>query len=518
MSSKGRRRRRSTRRPDVLQRKPRGVISPRVQAVGPEHFGIVCVDCAKARSKWMLADYYGKVLIPPTVVAHTGTELEAVVQRICEAQAEYALQDMVVSIERTGRYHHPIRRAFLSAGYDARIIHPFTVRQFRLPADPGTKTDDTDLAANHRATVAGFALSEALNEPVWQQLQLLIRHRRDQVRKASTLCCQIKEHLQEAMPGYAALFSDFWKNKIAMKLALHFGSSQAIVQAGLAGLALAMHQQGLRFQQRTLQGILGWAAHAAPGDPGAPWHIRIATALEEDRASKGQLIQCLERQIAQCLATTPYVLLLSIPGINVVCAGDFAGEAGPIRNYPTARGITGRAGLYPSRYQSDAVDRPDGAIVKCSNRSLRFAILQAADCLVNSNHHFGSLAKGWRDQGADPRMVRVRVGCRFARIAFQLVAGRKVFRHPAMRDRSYILDKLLRFHMEHGTPGDQVQADLQAARRWLAPADQRDEAVPLQQQLDKRKRGRSAQPLGQILSVVLAELRAGTVQSEPSGI
>ena len=63
------RKRSSSRRPEVLQ-KPRGVIHPRVQKVGPEHFGIVSVDCAKARSKWMLCDFYGNVLIPPTVVEH----------------------------------------------------------------------------------------------------------------------------------------------------------------------------------------------------------------------------------------------------------------------------------------------------------------------------------------------------------------------------------------------------------------------------------------------------------------
>jgi hypothetical protein len=38
--------------------KPHGVIQPRVQKVGPEHFGIV--DCAKARFKWMFCDFYGK--------------------------------------------------------------------------------------------------------------------------------------------------------------------------------------------------------------------------------------------------------------------------------------------------------------------------------------------------------------------------------------------------------------------------------------------------------------------------
>ena len=46
--------------------KPSGSLHPRVQKVGPEHFGIVAVDCAKARSKWILADFYGRILIPPS--------------------------------------------------------------------------------------------------------------------------------------------------------------------------------------------------------------------------------------------------------------------------------------------------------------------------------------------------------------------------------------------------------------------------------------------------------------------
>lgn len=56
-------------RPHAIH-KPNGVLHPRVQAVGPEHFGILSVDCAKARSKIMLADFYGRVLIPPTVIEH----------------------------------------------------------------------------------------------------------------------------------------------------------------------------------------------------------------------------------------------------------------------------------------------------------------------------------------------------------------------------------------------------------------------------------------------------------------
>jgi len=69
MAATVQRKRGRTRRPQVLH-SPRGVIHPRVQTVGPEHFGIVAVDCAKARSKWMLSNFYGKVLVDPTLVEH----------------------------------------------------------------------------------------------------------------------------------------------------------------------------------------------------------------------------------------------------------------------------------------------------------------------------------------------------------------------------------------------------------------------------------------------------------------
>src|SRR5712671_8139021 len=89
-----------SRHQEVLQ-KPAGVIHPRVQKVGPEHFGIVSVDCAKARSKWMLCDFYGNVLVPPTVVAHNRVELDAALFQLREARAAHDIQDLIVAIERT---------------------------------------------------------------------------------------------------------------------------------------------------------------------------------------------------------------------------------------------------------------------------------------------------------------------------------------------------------------------------------------------------------------------------------
>src|SRR3984957_12393682 len=87
--------------PKFLQ-KPSGVIHPRVQKVGPEHFGIVSVDCAKARSKWMLCDFYGNVLLPFTTVEHNRVALAAATTQLRQHMTQHDLRDVIVAIERTG--------------------------------------------------------------------------------------------------------------------------------------------------------------------------------------------------------------------------------------------------------------------------------------------------------------------------------------------------------------------------------------------------------------------------------
>jgi hypothetical protein len=158
-------------------------------------------------------------------------------------------------------------------------------------------------------------------------------------------------------------------------------------------------------------------------------------------------------------------------------------------------------------------------MVRCANRRLRFAIMQVADNLVTCNHYFARLAAAWREGGTDPRLARVRVAMRFCRISFQMVAGGRVFGHPAARQRDYVLQKLIAFHQQHQTPALQVQHDLQSASKQLPPGEYAAEARPLQEELtriiDKRRRG--PQPLGEILPAVLAGLVPNVIQCPPSG-
>jgi transposase len=519
MSTARSRKRPSNRHPSASVAKPRGVLHPRVQQVGPEHFGIVCFDCAKARSKFLLADFYGRVLLPPTVVAHSRPGLDDAVDQVRRVFAEQQLQDGLVAIERTGRYHRIVQRTFAAAGFETRILHPFTTKQCRQPVDPGSKTDDTDLTAIHRATVTGCALLEATRDAAWTTLQLVIRHRRDLVRKGAALNCQIRGHLEAALPGFAACFDKLWESAVPWHVLRHFPTAALLRAAGVTALCHSLRQAGIRFQRRTVRAVLDWADQAASGDVATDQHHRFALALYDDRQRKTQEIQALEREIASRLVQTPYVLLLSFPGINVVSAADFAGEMGPIEHYANAKATTGRAGLLTSSYQSDKVYKADGPLVRLCNRALRATILGIADNLIVCNHHFQALATRWAAQGKDPRHTRVKVGLRFCRIAFQMVAGRRVFRHPSIQGRHHILDKRNAFHRGHDTGMPAVLRDLHAAIEQLPTDEHAAEAQPLQEELQRIQDGRrrGPQPLGDILPVVLARLGVGVVQSGESG-
>ncbi len=516
-SATSRSRRRRTRLPLP---KPNGMLDQRVQAVGPERFGIVSVDCAKQRSRWILRDFYGRILCPPSSVEHTGPELRQMIASVRHAALQHQLGHVLVAIERTGNYHRPVQRACRDAGFETRIVHPFAARHFREIEHPDDKTDDHDLDGIHRATVVGFGLVEMPLEETHLLLRALVRHRRDLVRKAAAIQCQIREHLQATLPGFAALFGDekFWTSPVAMPLARRMASPEMIVRLGAAGLTQLLRDAGLRFQRRTLDKVVGWSMQSIAPEPDAIVHQRILCDLDDYRLGKRRLIHALELELAGLLAQTPYVLLMAIPAINVVSAAEFAGEAGPIAHYANPNALTGRAGLFPSRYQSDKVDR-HGRMVRSGNRRLRAALLQIADNLLTVNDHFRAQGALWKQQKVNRRLQRVRATKRFTRLAFVMLTGSQIIPHPCCRDPHYVLDKLLTFHLEHSATHTQIRECLAVAARQLPPAARAREAQTLSRRADELQQARkpALQSLGSILKEVLAKRLGLAVQSVAEG-
>ena len=118
-------------------------------------------------------------------------------------------------------------------------------------------------------------------------------------------------------------------------------------------------------------------------------------------------------------------------------------------------------------------------------------------------------------------MSHVKVANRFCRIAFHMVAGRQVFRHSGLRERGYILDKLLAFHLEHGASWEQRLRDIHLAAAQVPTSAHAAEAQALTDRTRSTgKRGsrakRGPQPLGELIAIVLARLGVGALPSIPS--
>lgn len=502
--------------------KPSGVIQPRVQQVAPERFGIVSVDCAKDRSKWMFCDFYGKVLVPPTTVEHRRGPLQAAVARLRQSVQTHGIKDLIVCVEMTGTYHQIIWRTFRDAGFDTRTVHPFASNHYRMPEHGDVKTDDHDLIAIFRAAVNGFGLIEQTRDDGYRSLQLLARHRRDLVNKRSKLQCQIRHHLERCLPGYAALFpnTDLWDHPIGRTvlrfIAEHGGTHRALVEAGVPGVVQWLKQQRCAFQTRSVERIVAWAGDAASGDPMVPVLTRIWQALLVDWDQKARQIVQVERDLAGLLAKTPWILLLSHPGINVVSAAEVGGETGPIEHYASDKAIKGRAGLFPSRYQSDKVDR-GGKLSRFRNARMRAAWLLVAENLVKCNEYWRGKYNLWKSQGHDPRDLHCRIANRCTRTIYQMVAGRKIFQHPSRLDRGYVIQKLLDFLRDRDTPSHMILPILKDAADQLPTTARADEAQLLAEIQRKAANSRRSEPqeLGTLLVHVLERLG---VTSQPPTI
>jgi len=516
------RRRRGGRGPGSAQRQRRSkALEERGRRVGPDHFGILAVDSAKSRFAVLLANFYGRTLMDLLEADNTTFALEALVTKV-KAQCErHGLKDLVVAIEQTGRYHVPIRQV-LRKHWDVQMVHPFATKQLRQPADPGNKTDPTDLQAIVRALVVGYGRSEAELPGRWADWRLVSREREALVRQRAWARVRIEMRTEALMPGYSAQFGCLWNSPLPLLLARHYGSARALLAAGQQGILARAHEEGHHPQQRTLARVLQWALQASEPDPNAAvGHRLLWDQIDLLRFLEARIGQ-YERSLADYLVDTPVVLLLGIPGINVVSAASYGAELGPIEHYLHPTKITGRAGIYPSRYQSDETDLADGPLVGQHNARLRDAIFEIAHNLLAYNPHFKAWAELRGKRKWAKKKVHVAVASKFVRISYWMMAGRTVFQHPCMAGRESILRKLFRFAKDHRIPAHETLSLLQRAGQQLPGGVREEEARALLDDLPKstRRRHRSGpEPLGEILPRVIAwlapRLSTETERSQP---
>ena len=148
------------------------------------------------------------------------------------------------------------------------------------------------------------------------------------------------------------------------------------------------------------------------GVKGRQWLAGLDLPLEESETIAACMrhvefldseITAVERQIAtQALDSHEIRRLMTVPGVNVICAATFMAAVGEIGRFATQRQLVGYLGLDPRVYQSGSAPATGGHISKQGSASARWALVEAAWSAVRQpgpQHAFYQRVRARRGHG-----------------------------------------------------------------------------------------------------------------------
>src|SRR5664280_1328291 len=162
------------------------------------------------------------------------------------------------------------------------------------------------------------------------------------------------------------------------------------------------------------------------GVKGLKWLTELELPLEETETREACMrhiefldreIAAVERQIATEALHSPEIRrLMTVPGVNVICAATFMAAVGDIRRFPTSRNLVGYLGLDPKVYQSGSAPATGGRISKQGSPSARWALVEAAWNVVRQPgpmHAFYARIRARRCGQVAAVAVARKLGCLF---------------------------------------------------------------------------------------------------------
>ena len=226
-------------------------------------------------------------------------------------------------------------------------------------------TDNLDLLGiaktllSRRARLSGDARRQ---NPAYHHLREITRCRRTLVRQQTAAANRIHALVDQLFPGFLndsksglTPFSD-----ASLELMKERFSAPEIARRKPAALAKLLRRHHVHHPDETAAKIIPLAREALP-----PAAHRVAT-LQRTLAATVDLYECLSRNAAELraeaaltLATTPYAMLTSIPGIGFVLAAGVAGELGdPETSRPHSTPSAPTPASFPRTFQSGGPDSP----------------------------------------------------------------------------------------------------------------------------------------------------------------
>jgi len=346
----------------------------------------VALDYAKRKHVALICDGHGDVLKASFPVENNAAGIAHLIKEISATARHRKIpkEQIFLGGEDEAAYVANFTESLRTKGYLVVRVNAYEAKENRENLLASTDTLDllgiAKTLLSRRARLTGDSTS---TNPAYHHLREVTRCRRALVRQQTAASNRIHALADQLFPGFlngskSALtpFTD-----ASLELMKERFSAPEIARRKVASLANLLRRHSVHNPDETAAQIILLAREALP-----PAAHRVTT-LQRTLAATVDLYQCLKRNALELradaaitLATTPYVMLTSIPGIGFVLAAGLAGELGDPKHLGKLDSLCAYAGIVPRTLQSGG---PDSPAVQCHasprcNRILKDWTVQSA--------------------------------------------------------------------------------------------------------------------------------------------
>lgn len=346
------------------------------------------IDIAKRFHVLSAVDDDGRTVIESFRFANTDKGFAKLLERL--KRAGVGPEGSLSGMEATGHYWIALFDFMGSHGYDVAVINPIQTDAFRdVWTVRKVKTDAIDAAMI--ADLVRYKRYEpsSLGDEATDELCSLSRYRLSLVERSTMLKNRATAILDRVFPELDGLFSGSF-GPTQRRLLEHCATPDQVLSTDVRTLERVLREaSGGRCGREKAEELKAAAKKSVGvgfGSKTLAFELRLL--MEELDFIRCQ-IEEVEAELAKLLDQTSGKWLLTIPGIGLALAATIAGEIGDPNRFEGPHQLMAFAGMDPTKSESGEAVASDGGMSKRGSATLRWAFMQAADCVRRFDPYFG---------------------------------------------------------------------------------------------------------------------------------
>jgi transposase len=392
----------------------------------------------------MVVNLFGETIIPKFDIPYNNHGIDFLRKKLDIAQKQTHARKLFLGLESTGHYHENLVAALMDLGYDMQVINPLDSKNER--DNVHAKTDAIDLVAIVKVIMSNKGKRSYIPDSIYYNLLRASRTHRKLTQQETDVKNIITMLVDKTFNGLwnpdNSIFSDKW-GKGSLLFVKHYSTPQQATRSGAKRLTSFFRKHNTKLTADTARKVIE-LARITPARP--------PDVMESDVKALKANIQVLEtltsviaqqkKQMVKFLLQTPGVYLLSVPGIGIVYAADFTGEAGDIHRFAYAGQVISLAGTAPGKHQSGEVDKGNLSTSHRGRKLLRMTVNQIALSLDNNCPEYSAYYSKKRYQYQDaPGKARTATANKFIKLAFSMMKNETLYYprtiNPLVSEKDY---------------------------------------------------------------------------------